>query len=241
MPKPCAVPDGVIAFAVGDIHGRLDLLQRLHTMITEYMALHPAWEYYLIYLGDYIDRGPHSKEVVDAIMAFNPDKTTVITLKGNHEDVLNGFFDDVTILPLWAQYGGLATFQSYGVYVDTPTGLVTQLKLKDALDKAMPEKHRTFYKELRVSFTLGDYFFVHAGINPHRPLHKQHPYDLLYIRTVFLDSTTFHGKMIVHGHSIVPQAMCYANRIAVDSGAYRTNILSAVVLEGTRHTFLTTQ
>ena len=236
--RPAPTDHDIIA--IGDIHGRLDLLKKLTEHI-ESLPLKPDAE--LIFLGDYIDRGPDSAGVVDFLLThplYQRHKT--VFLKGNHEATLLNFLGDPNIAKSWLQYGGGETLLSYGVNLDpallqTPDGLE---ELRAAFAQALPESHLRFYKALELFADRGCYFFVHAGIDPERPLHDQGEDSYLWIRDRFLTDSTRFERIIVHGHTPEPNAFKDKRRIGLDTGAYQTGRLSAAYLHGTDVVFLHT-
>ena len=242
-PAKIRIPAGFRIYAIGDIHGRDDLLARLHSRITEDMQASQATHRVIVYLGDYIDRGPDSRKVVERALAFRPERTERVFLKGNHEAAMAAFLaGDLSSVREWMTYGGVATLASYGVTV-TPQDLGDRKALealRQRLLAAVPEQHRHFYTALLPSFGIGDYLFVHAGVNPTRPLEQQSEDDLLWIRTPFLDCPRYLGKMVVHGHTIAHTPEERLHRIGIDTGAYATGRLTALVLAGEERSFLQT-
>ena len=235
------VPEGQRVYAVGDIHGRLDLLEALHGLISEDVAQAPDRSKTIIYLGDYIDRGLESQGVIDRLLGAPLEDVTPVFLLGNHEDTMLNFLDDHRVGESWFQFGGDATLYSYGVSLSGPlsdqrTMIEAQLNLREM----MPESHLAFLRGLVTHYRLGDYFFAHAGIRPGVALDKQNLNDLIWIREEFLDSTAAHGSMVVHGHSISLQVEDLPNRINIDTGAYATNVLTCLVVEGKNHWLLQT-
>lgn len=236
-----SVPRGTRVYAVGDIHGRLDLLDALLDQITRDADDAPNLVKSLIFLGDYIDRGPDSARVIERLINGLPPMFSTVCLRGNHEDVMVRFLSDLRAAPGWLTYGGRATLASYGVPAPPPDAPPAELaEAQRALNLALPEPHRAFLSGLRCQATLGDYHFVHAGVRPGVPLDRQKDADRLWIRHEFLNSSHDHGKIIVHGHTVASEPESYANRIGVDTGAYATHRLTAVVLEGTERRFLGT-
>ncbi len=236
--RPAEVPRGLRIYAIGDIHGRADLLQGIHDRIAADARDNPAPETRVIYLGDYVDRGPSSREVVEMLIARATGLPTT-HLKGNHEAMLLQFLEDTTIGPEWYAYGGLATLASYGVNPRSEGNAETQLVAaqRELLDK-FPASHREFLAGLSTHVSFGDYFFVHAGVRPGVPLAQQQVSDLIWIREAFLESPDFHGKIVVHGHSYRSEPELLANRIGIDTGAYATGRLTCLVLEGQSLRFL---
>ena len=233
-----AGPEGGRAYAVGDIHGRLDLLEELLQRIeTDSRARGPA-KTWLVFLGDLIDRGPDSRGVVERLAAHAPGFARNVFIMGNHEEsfltVLKG---DESILPHWLIHGGSECAASYGV---SPGWMLnaTPGQVIERLNEAVPASHLAFLEEMADSFRFGDYLFVHAGIRPGVDLRSQAAKDLRWIREGFLDDLTHHGLMVVHGHTIVERPEQHPNRIAIDTGAYRYGTLTALGLEGTDRWFV---
>jgi serine/threonine protein phosphatase 1 len=231
--KP-SVPDGVRLFVIGDIHGRHDLLAILSNKIDTKIAHTPAARNILIFLGDYIDRGVHSKEVIEHIIALkNRRDIEVIALKGNHEDRLLVFLENSATGASWFRFGGEAAVLSYGIKPATKEASPSYFTdIQTRLKAAMPQTHLEFLSNLPVTAECGDYFFVHAGVNPAYPLNRQNEADLIWIRETFLSSQKDFGKIIVHGHSIQFDVEFKPNRIGIDTGAYATGKLTCLVLEG---------
>jgi serine/threonine protein phosphatase 1 len=224
------VPDGVRVYAIGDIHGRADLLDGVLSHIDSDLAKTPVSNSLEVFLGDYVDRGPDSRGVLDRLVARNLTHRMVF-LKGNHETFLSQFVSKPAILGDWQRLGGLETLMSYGLTPSINADTVTQAKLAAALDQAMPPSHRRFLDDLKSSFTFGDFYFVHAGVRPGIALEKQREEDLLWIRHEFLLCEEDFGKIIVHGHTPVQQVDIRPNRINIDTGAYATGSLTCLVLE----------
>ena len=224
------VPDGVRVYAIGDIHGRADLLDGVLDHIDSDLAEAPVSNSLEIFLGDYVDRGPDSRGVLDRLVARNLTHRMVF-LKGNHETFLSQFVSKPAILGDWQRLGGLETLMSYGLTPSINADTVTQAKLATALDQAMPPSHRRFLDDLKSSFTFGDFYFVHAGVRPGISLEKQREEDLLWIRHEFLLCEEDFGKIVVHGHTPVQQVDIRPNRINIDTGAYATGSLTCLVLE----------
>lgn len=238
-----AVPPGCCVYAVGDIHGRLDLLEQLLGQIAADVEKRQPQQVSLVFLGDVIDRGPDSRGVVARLMAGPPPGPLAaaqwICLKGNHEDVLLRFLADVDAGPGWCAYGGLDTVRSY--LDQPPPGWDRDMAMVQLLLlRHLPPAHRRFFARMPLRFDLGDYVFVHAGVRPGVPLAEQDPEDYLWIRHEFLPDPRWHGKVVVHGHTPVPQPESHPNRIGVDTKAYASGRLTAVVLEGDGRAFLST-
>jgi len=238
---PPRVPPGRRLYAVGDIHGRADLLSRLLAEIaTDAKCRGPA-QNRLVYLGDYVDRGPDSADVIDLVLDGAPAGFDGVTLMGNHEDMMRRFLFDLTIGRGWLMNGADATLRSYGVEPPTPHD-DTQAYRRASVELAqhLPPRHRRFLDSLALSHEEGDYFFVHAGVRPGVPLAEQRPEDLVWIRDEFLESDAEFGKRVVHGHSITREPTFRHNRIGIDTGAYATGRLTCLVLEGSDWALLQT-
>ena len=238
MPK---VPEGTLVYAVGDVHGRADLLEKMHAAILKDSLDVPAERKVVVYLGDYVDRGPASKKVVDVLLDRPLKGFERVHLMGNHEAFLIEFLNDLEAGPGWFFNGGLATLASYGVKVGKFDELSYEVlqRVQEEFKKKLPESHLEFYKTLDFSRTEGDFFFVHAGIRPGVPLDNQTDEDMLWIREEFLGCEDDFGKVIVHGHTITWEPEVKPNRIGIDTGAFASGVLTALVLEGREQDFLT--
>jgi serine/threonine protein phosphatase 1 len=233
--------EGVRLYAVGDIHGESALLDRLLTMIADDMAGRADRRAVVVFLGDYVDRGPDSRGVLDRLTAAPLSWAETRFLAGNHESALLDFIDDPVANARWLDFGGAEALASYGVRASVGVRDRGRLKeLRDHLADRLPDAHRRFLEALEDWAVYGDYAFVHAGIRPGRALKRQRRDDLLWLREPFLSSSLRHEKVIVHGHTIVDAPEIRPNRIAVDTGAYATGVLTAVVLDGTERSFLKT-
>lgn len=240
--RETSVPSGLRVYAIGDIHGRAGLLRRLHDKIEQDAAGAPSTTAKkLVYLGDYVDRGLDSRGVIDLILGAPMDGFEKICLKGNHEDALLQFLDDASVGPNWFAIGGGATAVSYGVQVPQGLSSVERFEhLRSDLLARIPREHLKFLYNLDLMYRAGDYIFVHAGIRPGRPIDQQTPGDVMWIRDEFLKSKRDHGATIVHGHSPKRRPDIQTHRIGIDTGAFATNILTCLVLEGTKKRFLST-
>ena len=228
-----SAPPATRLYAIGDIHGRADLLAALHGLILDDTAGAEALRKVVVYLGDYIDRGSSSREVIDMLLDAPLEGFESVHLLGNHEETMLKFLKDPSIGSRWFLNGGNATVMSYGVggpEGDTPDE--RWRNLGKALVAAVPARHIAFLKSLKPDRIEGDYLFVHAGIRPGLPLDKQKPEDQLWIRDEFLKSKTDHGKCVVHGHTITTEIESRPNRIGIDTGAYYSGMLSCLVMEG---------
>lgn len=241
MQKSPVVPPGECLYAVGDIHGRADLLKDLVAMIAEDAAQHSDEKRTLIFLGDYIDRGPDSCGVIEFLMSGLPTGVEAIFLRGNHEDyALKFLHGNLAVGPSWLHFGGTAFLASYGVNAYRPNLLQDLGALHSELLEKMPAAHRAFLEATRFFHSSGDYYFVHAGVRPDVALEKQEATDQMWIRDDFLSSDADFGKIVVHGHSIVMKPDVQNNRIGIDSGAYATGHLTALKLRGSEQRFFTT-
>lgn len=225
-------PPGARLYAVGDIHGRLDLLRQLHDMIARDAADARVRRKVVIYLGDYVDRGEESCQVIQFLMDEPLAGFESVHLCGNHEEMMLSFLSDTSVGPMWMYNGGDATLYSYGVGLQNGANVeerqaIMQRKLREAL----PDTHMQFLRNLRLYHIEGDYLFVHAGIAPGRPLDQQTTQDLLWIRNEFIQSDEDHGRCVVHGHTIMPMPDLRPNRIGIDTGAYFSGTLTCLVLE----------
>jgi serine/threonine protein phosphatase 1 len=225
-----ALPQGVRIYAIGDVHGRLDLLDRVMSQIDANLAKAPVGKAIEVYLGDYIDRGPASRQVIDRLIGRSRMRNTVY-LKGNHETYVAEFIDNPAILSDWRQYGGLETLMSYGLQPAIKADAAEQAELAKAFKYMLPRSHREFLRALPLSVSCGDFFFVHAGVKPRVPLKEQREEDLLWIRDDFLLFEDEFEKVVVHGHTPVREPDIRANRINIDTGAYATGRLTCLVLE----------
>ncbi len=236
-----ATPEGTIVYAIGDIHGRDDLLEDLLGQITDHAAHHPADKRVIVFLGDYVDRGWQSRQVLNRLSKLEmPDFDTVF-LKGNHEEALLSFLEDPYILDSWRQYGGLETLHAYGLKDLNFRADEDYLReVHCSFVEAFPQQHRSFLEGLPSSYELGGYLFAHAGVRPGVPLEQQEERDLRWIRDEFLESHIDFGKRVVHGHCPEEEPQVRPNRIGIDTGAYITGVLTAAVLDGTGVSFLKT-
>ena len=235
------VPPGTRVYAVGDIHGCADLLGELVDRIAEDGRSAAAPTRRIVFLGDYVDRGPQSREVIDLVLDGLPSGFDAVTLKGNHEDFMLRFMEDVRVGPGWFMNGGDATVFSYRARMpERGTTLERLDELRRQLCANLPDRHLRFLRALRRWHVEGDYLFVHAGIRPGVPLDAQRDEDILWIREEFLDDAGDHGKIVVHGHTIARSPEVRPNRIGIDTGAYATGVLTCLVLEGAERAFLQT-
>lgn len=232
QPDPRSVPRGHRVYAIGDIHGRLDLLDQLLAAIEAEIARDRPQNTVLVFLGDLIDRGSESCGVVERLRSYQPTGARTVFLLGNHEEVLLRLLaGERGILDSWLKFGGAECVRSYGV---DPAALGVERE-RDALRivrNAIPESHVTFLRSFADTAQIGDYLFVHAGIRPRVDLDHQSQRDLRWIRGEFLEDEADHGVVVVHGHTITDKVEFRPNRIGIDTGAYRSGRLTSLVLEG---------
>jgi serine/threonine protein phosphatase 1 len=239
---PAAVPRGVRIYAVGDVHGRIDLLLEVERLICEdHAAQRSRAAGFIVLVGDYVDRGPDSRAVLDHLLRPPPAGFRRICLLGNHDAWLRDYVRGLPVSEAWLLYGGDATMLSYGVPLDLRLSGPNQLeRARGGLLATMPREHRRFLDSLELGFSMGDYFFCHAGIRPGVPLEHQTENELLWIREPFLSAEVDYGKVVVHGHTIGERPVVRRNRVGIDTGAYRSGRLTALVLEGTDLRFVAT-
>jgi diadenosine tetraphosphatase ApaH/serine/threonine PP2A family protein phosphatase len=225
------LPEGVRIYAIGDVHGRADLLDRVLTRTAAHIAAHPSVRPLHLLVGDYIDRGPGSREVIDLLIACAQTRET-ICLRGNHDIFIREFLQNPAALRDWSKIGGLETLMSYGLKPPISADGNVQKELARAFNAVLPDAHLRFLDSLPSSLNCGGYFFAHAGVRPGVPLTQQRDDDLLWIRDDFLLHENDFGKIIVHGHTPVREVDIRHNRINIDTGAYVTGHLSCLVMEG---------
>lgn len=229
------------AYVVGDIHGRLDLLEQLLGKIHEDLKARPTKATLLVFVGDLIDRGPNSAQVIERLRTYRHAGVSPVFLLGNHEEVLLRILKgDGSLIPSWLRFGGAQCLTSYGVDPATLARLRSDAAV-EAVRAAVPPEHVEFLEEFVDTCRFGDYLFVHAGIRPGVELDDQRQSDLRWIREPFLFDDTDHGFIVVHGHTISSEIEECANRIGIDTGAFATGILSAVAIEGEERWFLDTR
>lgn len=228
---PAGLP-GYRAYAVGDIHGRSDLLDRLLRLIDEDLRRRPARKALLVFIGDLIDRGPASRQVIERLRTYRRPGVRPVFIQGNHEEVLLRILaGDSSLIGKWLQFGGAECLTSYGV---SPHELIgsPEEEVLEIVRKAIPAEHREFLESFVDTCRFGDYLFVHAGVRPGLELDRQSQTDLRWIREPFLDDIRDHGFVVVHGHTISQEVEERPNRIGIDTGAYRTGVLTALAIEG---------
>jgi len=235
-----SVPDGHRVYAIGDVHGRDDLLGDLLNQIEADNDDRPRARTHIVFLGDLIDRGPASKQVIERLSCYAPSGMTPVFLAGNHEEVLlrllsgeHGFVES------WLKFGGAQCLRSYGVD-PAPMLHMPSKRAAAIIATAIPTAHAEFLRNFADTFRIGDYLFVHAGIRPGVALDDQVQADLRWIRKPFLDTIDDHGFVVVHGHTIKDRIDLRHNRIGIDTGAYRSGVLTAIGAEGSEQWFLQT-
>jgi serine/threonine protein phosphatase 1 len=227
---------GRVVYGVGDIHGRLDLLDQLLDLIAaDFAALGRDDRPVVVFVGDYVDRGADSAGVIERVAALKAASSgtsgfEVRALMGNHEQTLLQFLDSPEGGPVWAEFGGGETLASYGVPRPVGRDPETWRAAQEAFQRNLPSRHLAFLRQLELSATYGDYLFVHAGVRPGRSLADQDPQDLLWIRGDFLHQPHGLGVVVVHGHTPDEEPFLGRERINVDTGAYATGVLTAVRL-----------
>lgn len=225
-----------VVYAIGDLHGRLDLYEVLIGLIKADAAQldHPEGKPTIVLLGDLIDRGPQSAGCIErSIRLTEEDWCQVESLKGNHEQALLQFLDDAAVGPSWVQHGGAATLMSYGVDVAQADPSKGWASVQAAFAKALPEAHRAYVASMKLWWERDDYLFVHAGVRPGLALDQQTEADLLWIRHEFLRHERPHPKrVVVHGHTPRRDPDLHRWRIGVDTGAYASGVLTAIRLKG---------
>ncbi len=245
-------PDGVCLYAIGDVHGRFDLLERLVELISEDAAQLPEGvKPQIVFLGDYIDRGLQSRDVINYFTSGAVDRFNPIYLLGNHEEALLRFLQEASFGSQWARYGGAETLYSYGLVPPNQRKSLNSHEEMAAVSDAwtrvwndfrtrLPAEHLNFFQSLKPYHVAGDYLFVHAGLRPGVDLEAQTTRDMLWIREEFLEETGEFPQMVVHGHT--PEEAIYRDnrRIGLDTGAFLTGRLSAARLTGTDVAFLST-
>jgi serine/threonine protein phosphatase 1 len=243
-PSEAVVPKAPLdsrIYAIGDVHGRADLLRQLHRLIHEDAYRRQAPRNVVVYLGDYVDRGDESRAVIDLLLDEPLPSFESIYLKGNHEESMLRFLEDTSVGPAWLFYGGGQTLASYGVRPpEVPLNPRELMRAQSELAERLPPRHRRFMVDLALTHAEGDYFFAHAGVRPGVPFDQQTAQDLLWIRDDFLLSEENFGKIVVHGHTITQRPEVKRNRIGIDTGAFASGRLTCLILEGTQLGFLQT-
>lgn len=237
---PPRTPRGCRAYAVGDVHGRLDLLEQLLADIERDLERRPPRKALLVFLGDLIDRGPDSRGVVERLRMFRHERLRPYFLAGNHEEVLLRLLKgERGILSSWLEYGGAECLASYG-FDPSRLDMSNERSALSMIKNIIPPSHAAFIAGFADTLSFGDYLFVHAGIRPGIDLSLQSQSDLRWIRSPFLEDRSDHGMIVVHGHTISDEVEEVPNRIGIDTGAYRTGRLTALALEGKERWLLDT-
>ena len=234
-----ATPSGVDLYAIGDIHGCDAQFGALLAQIARHAASQPPARRIIVTLGDYVDRGPASKAVIERLFNWNDPDFELVALRGNHEHMMATALEDNDAFTHWLRYGGQETLVSYGV---APPRMVTDAEQVEAsrtrFTEVFPAHHRAFLASTQLSFEAGGYVFVHAGLRPDVPLGQQSPEDLMWIREEFLNHDAPFPAFVVHGHTPAEAPDVRSNRIGIDTGAYITGNLTALALSGTQRHFL---
>ena len=236
-----AGPKGYRAYAVGDIHGRVDLLEHLLAKIHADLQHHPARKTLLVFVGDLVDRGPSSAQVIERLRCYRRDGVQPVFLLGNHEEVLLRIVaGDSSVVESWLKFGGLQCLQSYGVTLARIRGRSAE-EVVELVQATVPKEHVEFLESFVDSCRFGDYLFVHAGIRPGIDVDQQSQAYLRWIRDPFLFDESDHGFVVVHGHTITDEVEERPNRIGIDTGAYRSGVLTALAVEGNERWFIDTR
>jgi len=226
------VPESTRIYAIGDIHGRVDLLRNLHQKIRTDSLGCRATRKIIIYMGDYVDRGLFSREVIEYLLTTPLQGFESIFIKGNHEHAMEKFIDAPEKMAAWLSWGGDATLQSYGVDLYTEQFVAKSLQdLARDLREKLPNEHLGFLKGLKLYHIEGDYLFVHAGVQPGVNIEEQKPEDLMMIRDEFISSSPNIPYTVVFGHTIFEKPFYKDGKIGIDTGAYFSGKLTSVVLE----------
>ena len=233
VPIAPRTPDAVTVWAIGDVHGRLDLLRPLVGAIRRDVE-RESGRTIVVFMGDYIDRGPQSREVLAFLTDLPADENIEWRfLIGNHEQTMLEFLEDPSVGSRWCEYGGEATLASYGLKVpNLKHKTEAWARLAADLDHKLTARERAFLQTLELSIEVGDYFFAHAGARPGLPLDRQSARDLMWIRNSFLDSPLGFERVVVHGHTPTPEVHIDGRRIGIDTKAYASGVLSAVRFRG---------
>jgi serine/threonine protein phosphatase 1 len=235
-----SLPAGVRIYAIGDIHGRLDLLEDLLARIDRDRASRPIQRSLFVFLGDYIDRGPSSRATINRLIEHSKGNETVF-LKGNHELIAIKSLSDRAPFDQWMRrLGGMETLMSYGLRREDLLGGRPIVEIQAAFHAALPQAHLRFFRDLQLCFTCGDFFFAHAGVKPGIEISRQNERDLLWIREEFLTSRIDFGKIIIHGHTPAFEVEVEPNRVNIDTGAFATGRLTCLVMEQSKLSIIDT-
>ncbi|WP_309083825.1 metallophosphoesterase family protein [Chelativorans sp.] len=232
-----STPAGMRVYAIGDIHGRYDLLAEMHRRIMAEIIDDRPEDWRIICLGDYVDRGPESRQVLEFLSRSSAADPRIICLAGNHDLGFLSFLAQPRAEGLFANNGGDATARSYGVELQFSPREALQ-RGHAALMEAIPQEHLDFLHGLKLSASFGDLFFCHAGIRPGIPLDVQSAEDLIWIRERFRHDPTLHPKLVVHGHTPQRAPEIMPNRVNLDTGAWHSGRLTAMMFEGRRKRLL---
>lgn len=239
-PPRATVPRGMRVYAVGDVHGCDTLLDELLGSIEADIGERPARSVLIVFLGDLIDRGPGSRQVVERLRSLRIAGAKTIFLAGNHEEALLRVIDgEARLASDWLRFGGRECLDSYGVDGKAVAALGGRDAAR-AIRKAIPAEHVEFLRSFGDTLSVGGYLFVHAGVRPGVPLARQSQSDLRWIRDPFLHDDRDHGFVVVHGHTISDGVIDAGNRVGIDTGAYRSGILTSLVLEGATRDYIQT-
>jgi len=234
-------PYDTVIYAIGDVHGRVDLLQSLEDRIRDDARSRAESRRVIVYLGDYVDRGYESRAVIDHLLDGEIDGFERVFLMGNHEEYMIRFLDDSSKARGWFANGGIETLMSYGVVAGGAGASDNDLaRVQADFRAALPDRHKAFLSGLPSLHREGDYVFVHAGIRPGVEIEDQDIEDLHWIRSDFLEDKRDYGVVVVHGHTITENPIDRPNRIGVDTGAYASSRLTCAVLAGDRRAFIST-
>lgn len=251
--RTSSAPDGQCIYAIGDVHGRRDLLEKLIDQIDEdSTSLPEGTKRTLVFLGDYIDRGLQSKDVIEFLLSERLQSFERVFLMGNHEEALLRFMNEVSFGKQWVRYGGAETLYSYGL--QPPQNSRAAMQSHEAMEayqrawdkvwtefrNRLPEAHLKFYQGLQHYYVAGDYLFVHAGLRPGASLQEQTVRDMLWIREEFLEDADQFPQIVVHGHTPTDGVFRDNRRIGLDTGAFISGKLSAVRLFKDEVSFLST-
>ncbi len=239
---PATIPDGRRVYAVGDVHGRADLLKLLLGRIQkDALGGNYKGRPVLVFLGDYIDRGFQSREVIDVLLGELMSPFDTHFLKGNHEAAMLQFLSEPGMGPRWIEHGGAETMVSYGIRPPRSRTATDEWAMaSQELNRVLPRAHLQFLMSLQLSVRIGDYMFVHAGVRPGVELDQQSEYDMLWIRDAFLNDTRPLGAVVVHGHTPATEPHRDSRRVGIDTGAYISGQLTAARFEHETVEFIST-
>lgn len=230
-------PETTRLYAIGDVHGRLDLLEEMHGLINADLDRRPAHDWRIIHLGDYIDRGPASKGVLEFLIDASSRDEHMVSLLGNHDDGFLHYLATGDTAGIFALHGGAETAHSYGMELDFSDPAKARRRF-EAFVNMVPQTHVDFIRSMPRWLAFGDFFFCHAGINPALPLDAQDPEELIWIRTPFLKWTEPFEKVVIHGHTPQDMIDIQPNRVNLDTYAWKSGVLSAIVIDGPEKRFM---